>query len=71
MNWKKLKDYKCPKCFEDLTRNINNQRFECLGCSDFSISQERFNEIITRPFVPKKSKEGVELEDNQSGLNNL
>lgn len=73
MKWNKLKDYKCPKCLEDLTRNIETKRFECLSCGEFSISEVKFNDLITREFHPRR-KENVPFtsdDDNLSRLNNL
>ncbi len=61
MKWNKLKDYKCPKCLEDLTRDPDTRRFNCLGCNEFSISEKRFTEIVTQEFHPWK-KEGQILE---------
>ena len=73
MKWNKLKDYKCPKCLEDLTRNIETKRFECLSCGEFSISEVRFNELITQEFHRKKKEPTsfIDEDDNLSRLNNL
>lgn len=70
MNWPSLKIAQCPKDGAKLSHGMLDDRYECSNAlCDFSITDERFEEIIkdmTRP----RSKRFTE-DSNFADLNNL
>jgi len=70
MNWPNLKVAQCPKCSTKLTHGLLDDRYECGNAScDFSITDERFNEIV-RDLSRPRSKRFTE-DSNFAELNNL
>lgn len=68
MKWNNLKNNKCPKCFGLLTQNTITGLHECLGCNDFTISEEKFDKIVNDMYRPNKfQNEDERLEE----LNNF
>jgi hypothetical protein len=70
MNWKALKDSKCPQCGKlmvDAFIKTNPYYCEC----GFKISQEKFEKIVGDMYKPKtKSTEYQSEDDRLSELNN-
>jgi ssDNA-binding Zn-finger/Zn-ribbon topoisomerase 1 len=61
MNWKKLLDYKCPKCGDDLITNSSGSR-RLIGCENedlcgFVITKERFDSLVQDIYNKKNGKE--------------
>ena len=68
MNWKNLKNNKCPKCNADLTQNM---RFvKCILNCGFMCSVKRFNAIINNMYTSRKIIIN-DYDKNLSELNNL
>lgn len=69
MNWKRLKDFKCPKCDDDLERN--GSLFACCNnrC-DFIVSHAKFKTIVDGLYA-KRLNPIDEAARNQELLNNL
>lgn len=54
MDWKKLKDYKCPKCKAQLEHQLDAERYTCTEKEcDFSIGKQKFHSIVTNQTRPK------------------
>jgi hypothetical protein len=68
IDWKKLKDMKCPKCGCALLTYDTESKYRCCSCS-FRIRSARFDEIINGLYKPKSQINNEE--DNLSALNNL
>ena len=70
MNWKNLKDNKCPKCNKAL--KPQGVYFKCSKC-DFTISGSKFNEIIKKLYFMSHRNEYRDIgeEENFQRLNNL
>ncbi len=64
MKWNNLKNFKCPACSNILDNQVT--RYVCLSCH-YQISKERFDEIVSGMYAPKKKV----FEENLSDLNNL
>ena len=69
MNWKKLKDNKCPKCSSDL--KADNCCYVCsrIDCT-FTIRQKKFEKIVNDLYKPKSQRLAF-FDENLSELNNL
>lgn len=70
MNWKALKDCKCPKCGGDLSLVkpiFTVDTYTCTKC-DFKIRIGKFEEIINSMYAPKKKNWEI---DNFEALQNL
>ena len=76
MNWKALKNNRCPNCGELLVSTLPTIRetgcatinlMECDTC-DFRISKEKFEKIVNDLYKPKKN---LVSKDNMEELNNL
>lgn len=68
-NWQNLKENKCPFCSHELkVEGLLETTFRCSHC-DFSISQGRFDEIISDMYKPKQRR--CAFGENLSELNNL
>lgn len=62
MNWHNLKNNKCPKCNTEFSlENCRDKSIKCL-CG-FSISEQRFSEIVSGMTSQKIDRET--LEDNK------
>lgn len=69
MNWKNLKNYKCPKCNALLIFEIKlGNMHSCTKC-DFGISKEKFENIVND--INKPKQRCVTFEQNMSDLNNF
>ncbi len=56
MIWNRLKKNQCPKCKSFLHFFPSNKIYKCInGCKDFSIGEEKFNQMVTKLYKPKKS----------------
>ena len=66
MNWKNLKNNKCPKCGELLQSSLE-KIFSCPSC-DFKISEKKFEKIVNSFYKPKKREE---VKDNFDELQNF
>ena len=66
MNWKNLKNNKCPEC-TSLLLGRNGCEYACLNCG-FVISNEKFEKIVNDLYKPKKFQSD---DDRLSELNNL
>ncbi len=71
MNWKNLKNNKCPKCLGVLTHDKDNMILYCDDCGDFKIGEERFEEIVNGLYKPKKRQQEDEDERRMAELNNF
>jgi len=71
MDWNKLKDNRCPKCWAPLRDDRLSFMHECGrdGC-DFKISNEKFDKIVSDLYKPKTKRCGT-FDQNLSDLNNL
>lgn len=70
MNWKALKNNACPKCESKLLRTPLSDTYECSeNTCTFSVTAQRFDEIINDMYKPKVRRCG--FEDNFSSLNNF
>lgn len=69
MNWKRLKDFKCPKCDADLEKN--GGLFACCNnrC-DFIVSHEKFKSLVEKMYE-KRENPVDETARNQALLNQL
>lgn len=77
LDWKVLKDGKCPACFGELEDKPDQQLLLCArkGCN-FAISHKKFQEITSREasssgVLKGHSRGPSEEEQNLSELNNL
>lgn len=75
LDWKKLKDAKCPKClnvFLDLSSTDNMIKCTNTKC-DFKITNERFKEIIEDLYHPgrRQARDAAETNDNFRKLQNM
>lgn len=70
MEWKNLKENKCPKCKGALKSQGVYQK--CAKC-DFTISMSKFNEIIRKLYYRGEAHHyrNVSEEENLERLNNL
>lgn len=70
MDWKRLKNSKCPKCNAPI--KADRKVFKCTKC-DFLISGSKFNEIIKRLYHQSESHHFRDIgeEENLSRLNDL
>lgn len=66
MNWDNLKNLKCPKCRRPILRDLMYRKYKCTSC-DFSISHEKFNEIVDRLYNKHRNHE---IPDNAQAWNN-
>jgi len=72
MNWKNLKDNKCPKCNIYLVER--NGIFKCVSLTcDFFIGKEKFEGLVEKLYHPQKSVDARfgDIEQNLSALNNM
>ena len=68
MNWKKLKDNKCPECATRLLSK-NGSHYGCVNCG-FSISHTRFDMLVNELY--KNNTKPYQFQgDNAEELNNL
>jgi hypothetical protein len=65
MNWKKLKDYCCPKDGEPL-KDIGRYH-ACTKCV-FSINKEKFDEIIAKQYNQKRRCKIELVSENEQAL---
>ena len=72
LNWKKLKDFKCPKCEGVLETDFKGRRHFCRSCK-FAIGLDKFNKIVgTSPKeVGNFRRMEREEQENMERLNNL
>ena len=72
MIWSRLKNNRCPKDNELLqAKGILDTLYECSKAScDFSITADRFDEIVKDMYRPKRYQVPTEYE-NMAALNNL
>lgn len=67
LNWKKLKDFKCPKCSNELNNSLISLGYFCGGCG-FKITRQKFDEVIKDMYKPRVR---IISDDNLGLLNNL
>ena len=67
MNWKNLKNNKCPKCSSPL-KDIGHYYACSLNGCIFSINKPKFEQLVNDLYKPKKYKS---IDDNLAELNNL
>ncbi len=53
MNWKNLKDTKCPSCKSLLVDYPSSRMYKC-PTGDFSIGYDKFNQVVNNLYKPKK-----------------
>ncbi len=70
MNWKRLKDMKCPRigCKGDL-HHVVPRGIECHECP-FIVSHAKFEEIVAKLYIVKQYSDDLGM-DNLSALNNF
>lgn len=70
--WNRLKNYRCPKCNNDLAENHSMDTYKCAKCS-FTIERHRFKELVDEMTDPEpRNRSHIQQEqDNQQGLNNF
>lgn len=70
MNWKKLNDFECPKCGEQLVKKVEQMVYGCSSC-EFTISPEKFD-ILVKKSLEKENSRYIEDEytKNLRDLNN-
>lgn len=70
MNWKNLKDFKCPKCGYHLAKSIGGYRCGVMDCG-FSISSEKFDELVLGLYQPPRRMFLSAAEDDDTRLGEL
>lgn len=70
MNWKNLKDNKCPQCSTALRFEAHKLMHLCDKC-DFKITDGRMVTIVNDMYMPPSRGNAYEARDNLEGLNNL
>lgn len=71
MNWKNLKQNKCPNCenvYLSRAPFSSTANYYCQNCT-FKISPEKFNKIVGDMYRPKERQKTEE--ENLSDLNNM
>ena len=54
MLWRRLKDFKCPKCNTQLEHQLDHDRYVCTDKDcDFKIGKKKFNSVVTSLHKPK------------------
>lgn len=67
MQWKNLKNNKCPKCNDRLSAESRGKIFcQNIDCG-FMITKDRFDHLVNDLYKIKR----LDQQDNQSELNNL
>lgn len=70
MDWKNLKNNKCPQCEEPLTQNLRFHKCTNDQC-DFICSVQKFNKIVNNLYQPVQRIRRDEVDENLSALNNM
>lgn len=70
MRWSRLKNYKCPKCNADLAKRSETMLHKCSNAQcDFSITEERMQELVSDLYKPRKHQSGED--ENFAALQSL
>lgn len=72
MNWKKLKDNKCPKCDRLLKEEKHAYKCSSRTC-DFLVSKSKFDSIIRNLYIQAERSQyrNIDEDENLSRLNEL